>query len=266
MRRSLPVAVRYGERECTRVASLLEDYGAEIFWNMVGIAVHYAGGLPAQEMALGIAADAIDAIQISSPLGASFHMLVADGREWNAGGCVPNLGLLIDAGHGLPTGSPALVVTLFVEVDGEIDPIACRRDFELAVVAYVFPVVAEKHFNDVAIPKFVARTAAHGRQPEVQHFVRTLEQEIQIFVGPETAHRGIDVRIFEDVRAILHDNGAGSGRPQWGSRVGVQIWLAGQVMDGEAGGRLRDLADFLRLREQGREATGEKQESCFHGR
>src|SRR5580704_18186498 len=91
-----------------------------------------------------ISAYAFDAIQIRAPLCARFHVLIGHGRERNSGGSVPDFFLFVDACGGFPAGSPGLVVAVFIQVDGEIDPIAGGRNFELAIMADVLPIVAEE--------------------------------------------------------------------------------------------------------------------------
>ena len=71
--------------------------GAEIFGNVIGVAIDDTGLLPAHEMALRIFAEAVDAIEVSAPHGAVLDALVADGFERDARGGVPDMVGLIDA-------------------------------------------------------------------------------------------------------------------------------------------------------------------------
>ena len=76
---------------------------------------------------------------------------------------------VIDAGLALPAGIPSrsVIVVLAVQVDGQVDPIPCRRDLELAIHLDIGPVVAEEEFDDIAIPEFQAIFAVVGGQPKI---------------------------------------------------------------------------------------------------
>src|SRR5579871_2169270 len=115
-------------------------------------------------MARGIRTAAFDAVEIRAPLRAYLHRSGADCAQRDTGGCIPDARGFVDVRRGGPTGAPGLVVTVAVKIDGQIDPIAGRRDLELAIVANVLPVAAEKHLHYIAIPKLVARASAFRGQ------------------------------------------------------------------------------------------------------
>lgn len=54
--------------------SVSEDECAEMFRDVVGIAVLDAGGLPAEEVALGVGAEALDAVEIDTPPSAALDL------------------------------------------------------------------------------------------------------------------------------------------------------------------------------------------------
>ena len=177
--------------------------GAEIFGNVIGVAIDDAGLLPAHEMTLRVFAKAVDAIEIGAPHGAVLDALVTDRLEWDARGGVPDVVGFVDAALVLEAGVPFGAVSVVIEIDSKVDPIAGGSDFEFAIVADVLPVVAEEKFDDVFVPELEAIFAVVGREPEIQDFVRGDEEEIEIGVGPEAADFGFEVGIAEFVRAIL---------------------------------------------------------------
>src|SRR6185312_10060180 len=165
--------------------------GAEIFGNVIGVAIYDAGLLPAHEMTLRIFAETVDAIEIGAPHGAVLDALVADGFERYARGGVPDVIGLVDAALVFEAGVPFGAVGVVVEIDGEIDPVAGGSDFEFAIVADVLPVVSKEEFDDVFVPELEAVFAVVGRLPEIENFVGRDEEEIEVGVGPETANFGL---------------------------------------------------------------------------
>src|SRR6266699_805161 len=113
-----------------------ENQGAEMFRNVVGIAVRDTRGLPAQEAALRIRAEPVDA-------------------------ALP-----------LPAGIPVGVINVAVTVDRQIDPISRWCDLELAINIDIRPIVAQEKLNHVAVPKLEAVLAVIRWQPKVQFVIR----------------------------------------------------------------------------------------------
>ena len=91
---------------------------------------------------------------------------------------------LIDTSKTLPARIPIGVERVFVDVDGQIDPIASRSDLEFTIVFDIAPIVAEEKFNDVTVPQLQAVLRIVGGQPEIQFGVRANKQKVQIGVGP----------------------------------------------------------------------------------
>src|SRR5205807_9227743 len=60
-----------------------ENQGAEMFRNVVGIAVRDTRGLPAQEAVLRIRAEPIDAVEVNAPLGPCCHLFLARRMQQN---------------------------------------------------------------------------------------------------------------------------------------------------------------------------------------
>src|SRR5438477_12831116 len=139
--------------------------------HVIGIPVHHTRGLPAQEAPSGIGSFAFDAVQIHAPARARFDGIRADRRERDAGGGVPDVGLLVDTCSRLPAGAPVPVVALAAEVNGEVDPVAGRRDFEFAVFSYFAPVGSQEELDYIAIPQLIARPIVLRRLPDVQLLV-----------------------------------------------------------------------------------------------
>ncbi len=145
-----------------RFRSRLEDQCAEVLGHMIRIAMEDAGGLPTEEMAALVRRRAFDAIEVGAPLRAGRDGGTADRAKRDAGGGIPDVGGFVDARGSGPPGPQGGVVTLAIEVDGQIDPIAGGRDFEFAIAADVGPIVAQEHFDDVAVPELIARARAQS--------------------------------------------------------------------------------------------------------
>ena len=75
-----------------------------------------------------------------------------------------------------------------IQIDREIDPIACWRYFKLAIVANVGPIVAEKHLDHVLVPEAYMWSIVVGRQKQIQNGVGAAKQQIDIGIGPERSY------------------------------------------------------------------------------
>src|SRR6185437_9132221 len=141
-----------------------ENQRAEVFGNVVGIAVLNTSWLPAKKVPLRVKAEAVNPVQVYAPFRAIFHRLAADRGQRNFRGSVPDLLLFIDASLGLPAGVPVVIIAFVVQIDSQVDPVASRRNLKFAVVADIRPIVSEKHFDNVAIPQPRALFAIVGGQ------------------------------------------------------------------------------------------------------
>src|SRR5215468_10733282 len=104
-----------------------------MFRDVVGVAIDYTGWLPAHEATLRIRAESVDAIQISTPPGAGRHWLLTDRAQRHSRRCIPHMLRFVDSALPLPPGIPVGVVGVAVKVDGQIDPIARRRDLKFTI-------------------------------------------------------------------------------------------------------------------------------------
>jgi len=92
-----------------------------------------------------------------------------------------------------------------VQIDREIDPVACRRYFKLAIVANIGPIVAEEHLDHVPVPEAYARSIVFGWDEQVQDDVVAAKQEIDIAVGPESPYLSLRFRITNlPARVFVH--------------------------------------------------------------
>src|SRR5438876_891064 len=110
-----------------------ENQGAEMFRNVVGIAVRDTRGLPAQEAALRIRAEPIDAVEVNAPLGPCCHLFLAHRMQRHTSAGIPGMILFVDSALPLPAGIPVGVINVAVTVDRQIDPISRWCDLELAI-------------------------------------------------------------------------------------------------------------------------------------
>src|ERR1700757_2130366 len=94
-----------------------ENQSAKMFGNMVGIAVHDTGGLPAQEASLGIRAQSIDAVKVGAPLRACGHLFLAHRMQRHTSSGNPGMVLFVDSALPLPAGIPVGVITVAIPVD-----------------------------------------------------------------------------------------------------------------------------------------------------
>lgn len=97
---------------------------SKIFGNVIRVAIDDAGLLPAHEMTLWVFAETVDAIEVGAPHGAVFDFLIADRFQRNFRSGVPDVIGFVDAALVFETGIPFGAVSVVVEIDGEIDPIA----------------------------------------------------------------------------------------------------------------------------------------------
>ena len=67
----------------------------------------------------------------------------------------------------------------------------------------VCPIVAEKHFDHISVPKADVGLAVVGRQEQIQNLVRALKQEIEVLIRPIRANYGSDLWII-DLAAAVH--------------------------------------------------------------
>src|SRR2546429_1719441 len=101
-----------------------ENQGAEMFRNVVGIAVRDTRGLPAQEASLRIRAQSIDAVKVNAPLGPCCHLFLAHRMQRHTSAGIPGMILFVDSALPLPAGIPVGVINVAVTVDRQIDPIS----------------------------------------------------------------------------------------------------------------------------------------------
>src|SRR5882724_4346013 len=94
-----------------------KDQSAEVFGDVVRVTVDDAGRLPAKEVSPGIGTFAFDAVQVHPPTCTRPDWNLADRSQWNAGGSIPGMRLLVDASRGFPAGTPFAVITLARQVD-----------------------------------------------------------------------------------------------------------------------------------------------------
>src|SRR5439155_15310009 len=131
-----------------------ENYSSKMFGHVVGVPVDDTSRLPAQEVAHGILAEPVDAVQVGPPFRGDLHRFFTDRLQRHACRCVPDVVPFVDAPLSLPPGVPVGVIGLSIQVDGQIDPVACRRDLEFAIVLDVGPIVSQKELDHVAVPQF----------------------------------------------------------------------------------------------------------------
>src|SRR5215471_1774899 len=126
-----------------------------MFGHVVGIALDDTGWLPAKEMALGIRAESINAIQIGSPLRARLHLFLGDSGQRDTNSGIPDVVLFINSPLPLPPGIPCsgVVVVLSIQVDGQVNPIPSGGYLELAIHSDVGPIVAEEKLHNIAVPE-----------------------------------------------------------------------------------------------------------------
>ena len=146
-----------------------------------------------------------------------------------------------------------MIVAFMIEVDGEIDPIAGGRDFELAVMADVLPIVAKEHFDDVAIPKPDVRRGVVGGQKEIQFAIRAAEEKVEIGGGPKSFDGGFGLRIFNLPAAILPHELFGRVLPDRGVFIESELGIAFGVRDWKFGARRTNDARRLRVERGGSE-------------
>src|SRR5215831_10451711 len=149
-----------------------ENQCAKMFGYVVGIAVDDTSGLPAQEAALGIGAKPIDAVKVNTPLRAGGDLFLAHRMQWHTSRGVPGMVLFVDSALPQPAGIPVGVITVAIPVNGQIDPISGWCDLELAINIDIFPIVAQKKLNHVAVPKLEAVLAVVRWQPKIQFVIR----------------------------------------------------------------------------------------------
>ncbi len=77
-----------------------------MFRNVVGIAVRDTRGLPAQEAALRIRAEPIDAVEVNAPLGPCCHLFLAHRMQRHTSAGIPGMILFVDSALPLPAGIP----------------------------------------------------------------------------------------------------------------------------------------------------------------
>lgn len=186
-----------------------------MFGYVIGIAVSHTGRLPAHEMAHRILAQAVDAIEVCSPLGTGNDRYFTYGAQGDAGGGVPYVIPLVDPALALPPGIPLRVVCFVIKVDCQVYPISRRRNLELAIALDIRPIIAEKEFHNIPVPKFQPVPRIVRGQPEIQFGIRTDEQEIQVGVSPEAADFGFELRVIELMRAVFHDPRRRCVLPRW---------------------------------------------------
>src|SRR5258708_40248748 len=97
---------------------------------MVGIAATNASRLPAEEMPFRIGAIPFDAIKIHAPSRTLFHRFCADRLQRYFRRRVPDLRGHIDLRRRPPTRSPALVVTVAIQINRKVDPVTGWCNFE----------------------------------------------------------------------------------------------------------------------------------------
>ena len=82
--------------------------------------------------------------------------------------------------------------------------------------------------------------------PEIEHGIGTDEQQVEIGIGPECAHFGLEVGVVKLVRAILGDPRGCGVRPGRRAGIGVQLRRGRDVRNRKAYGRKRDFAGGVR--------------------
>ena len=185
-----------------------------MFGYVIGIAISHTGWLPAHEMAHRILAQAVDAVEVCSPLGTGNDRYFTYGTQGDAGGGVPYVILFIDPALALPSGVPFGIVVIAADIDVQVHPITGRRDFEFAIALDVRPITAQEKFHYIPVPKFQPVPRIVSGQPEIQFGIRTDEQEIQVGVSPEAADFGFELRVIELMGAVFYDPGGRGALPR----------------------------------------------------
>ena len=131
-----------------------------------------------------------------------------------------------------------MIIAFVIEVDRQVDPITCWCDFKLAIVTDVCPVVAEEHFDYIAVPETNALFAVVSGKEQIQVRVRAFEEQIEIVISPEGSDGTLAIRIIDVATAILRHRLDRCVLPKAAARVQRKVWASVHMVDGEAGHRL----------------------------
>ena len=132
-----------------------------------------------------------------------------------------------------------------IEVDRQVDSVTGGRNFKFAIVSDIRPIITEEHFNYIAIPKTDAVFAVVRREKQIQHRVRAFEQDIEITIGPESAHRRLEIWVVNLAAAVFRHELDGSTAPGISRPIERQRRLAGDMMNAKTGRRLSCNARLL---------------------
>jgi hypothetical protein len=138
-----------------------------------------------------------------------------------------------------------------IEIDSQVDPIARRRDFEFAVMPDVPPIVAQKHFNYIAVPQSNVRRRVVRGQEQVQLTVWATKKKIEIASRPERFDGGFGLRIFNLPAAILPHQLFRGVLPHRGMLIERERRIAFRVSDLKFRARGIDNAGRLRAERHG---------------
>src|ERR1700734_3042218 len=138
-------------------------------------------------------------------------------------GGVPDLLLPIDPGGRFESRvpRPARLVMRIVQIHIQVDPFALRRNFEFLVMLYIREVGTDKYFRYVPVPKLVGFLVSIRFRFNVQFFVRTSKQKVQVILRPARANFRAISRDRLSKRVFFHEDRTG-GAPKGQSWIDLQ--------------------------------------------
>ena len=136
------------------------------------------------------------AVEVEPHLGAGFGAATPSESMRDAHLAVPDPLVAVHACLDLVAGVPGRVVRrrLRAAVDGEVHPLALRRDLEFLVLLDVLEVGADERLRHVPVPELVGVGGGHGIRLHVQLLVGGDEQEVEVLVRPARADLGAVAR------------------------------------------------------------------------
>ena len=131
-----------------------------------------------------------------------------------------------------------MVIAFVIEINRKVDPITSWRDFKLAIVSDVCPVVAEEHLDYIAVPEADPLFAVVRGKEQIQVRVRAFEEQVEIVISPEGSDGTPAIRIIEVATAILRHRLDRCVLPKAAARVQRKVRASFHMVNGEAGHRL----------------------------
>ena len=71
-----------------------------------------------------------------------------------------------------------------IAIDGQIHPLAVRRDLELRVALDVLEVASNEDFRNIPVPKLVGFVGGGGVWLRIKLFVLAEEEQVEVLVAP----------------------------------------------------------------------------------